>query len=221
MDPAAVWDALDPSEPPELRWIRAVQGGGEVVLLLGAFDPPTLAHLSLVHAAVRRTGAAGAFCLTKAILARPAGECLSPPRRLELLARIADEEGLGLAVANRGTYLDVGDAARRLGYEPQFVIGSDKLPKLEDPTFYPDGEAGVERTFARYRFLVVPRGARVERTDVVLLSPEDVFEEPRFGRLSATEVRERLKAGDAVDGCVPPIVARELARYTQGQIELR
>jgi nicotinic acid mononucleotide adenylyltransferase len=153
--------------------------------------------------------------MTKVLLARPPDELLPPEVRLGLLDEIASARGFGLAVANRGTYLEVGRALHAMGSEATFVIGSDKLAQLQDPSFYADAERGVEATFAELRFLVVPRpGAEIDRTDIRLLDPADVFTDPAETAISSTEVRRRIRAGDDVDAFVPPEVARGLGGYT-------
>lgn len=210
-----LFEELDPDGDPVFRWIREPEPRGRAALLLGAFDPPTRAHLAVARGARRAAGRPPAFCLTKVLLARE--ETLLPAvERLRLLDELAAETGSGLATANRGTYLEVARAARAADVHAVFVIGSDKLPQLADPAFYPDGEAGVEATFAEVRFLVVPRGVPVDRSDVEVLDAADAFDDPSVAEISATEVRERVRRGEDVGGLVPLTVARALRRYTDG-----
>lgn len=204
-----VWESLDPSGPPRLEWLRGVRG--RPVLLLGAFDPPTLAHVALATGAARETGQQGAFCLTKVLLDRTGPALLAPPRRLDLLLRLGAEHGLGVAVSNRGTYLDV---ARATGERPAFVIGSDKIAQLRDPRFYPDGAAGVAATFEAADFLVVPRAGVPVPPGMRALDPGRVFPSPHTASISASQVRERLATGAEVADLVPPVVADTLRGYT-------
>lgn len=209
-----LWNELDVDGPPTVVWGRSV-GGSRVVFLLGAFDPPTIAHVRLAVAGGRVSRVPAAFCLTKVLLARPTDVLLEPVHRLGLLDGLAEEHGLGLAVANRGTYLDVDRALRAASVDPTFVVGSDKLAQLEDPSFYPDGRRGVRATFSEVSFLVVPRpGSDVRRDDVRVLDATEVFADPVEATISSTEVRRRLRAGASVDGLVPPGVARGIGGYT-------
>jgi nicotinic acid mononucleotide adenylyltransferase len=195
-------------------WLRGVRGG-RCVVLLGAFDPPTRAHVAIARAAARAEGAPAVLCLTKQLLARPPGELLAPVDRLRLLDAVAAREGFGLVVANRGTYLDVGRALRSSGTAASFVVGSDKLEQLADPSFYADGESGVAATFSEFRFIVVPRpGHPAGRDDVRVMDARDVFEDDRFADISSTEVRRRVRRGEPVDAFVPPEVALGLGGYT-------
>ena len=182
------------------------------MVLLGAFDPPTLAHIEIVRAASRAMSAPGAFCFTRVLLARTDDALLPTETRAMLLDAIAERCRLGLVFANRGTYLDVARALRATGAEPTFVIGSDKLAQLADPSFYEDGSGGVDATFSELGLLVVPReGAAIDRGDVQVL---DVFDDPDITSISATEVRRRVRAGTSVSGLVPREVEVALEGYT-------
>jgi nicotinic acid mononucleotide adenylyltransferase len=183
--------------------------------LMGAFDPPTRAHVAVLSAAARSVDAPGAFCMTKVLLDRGDDELLTPRQRLRLLDVLSRSRGFGLVLANRGTYVDADRAMRASGIDATFVIGSDKLEQLADPSFYPDGERGVAATFAEVRLLVVPRpGAEVRRKDVIVLDPAEAFENQAETTISSTEVRRRVRAGESVDAFVPPEVAVGLGGYT-------
>lgn len=189
-------------------------------MLLGAFDPPTNAHVAIARAASEALGVPAAFCVTKVVLDRPDDRLLSSDDRLRVLDALADEEGLGLAEADRGTYLEVGRALRAQtpGMDVTFVVGSDKLSQLADPRFYPDGRAGVDATFREVRFVVVPRGRDpAMRPGLHVLPVDAVFDDPADAAISASEVRRRIRAGRPVAGLVPPVVARGLERYTAAE----
>ncbi len=208
------WEQLDPEGPPLVDWLLPVNGS-RIVVLLGAFDPPTNAHLAIAKAASPREDAVAVLGMTKVLLDRPGDLLLSIPARLTLIAAIAKEEGFGFFLANRGTYLDVARALAADDRDPTFVVGSDKLEQLEDPKFYATGDAGVSATFSEVRFLVVPRaGGVVSRADVQVMDPTEAFAGADEGEVSGTEVRRRLRIGEAVDELVPPAVALALQGYT-------
>lgn len=211
------WERLDPDGPPDAVWLRRPDND-RVVVLLGAFDPPTNAHIAVITAAARVEGAAGVLCLTKTLLARSADELLGAAARLRVLDSLARESNLGLAIANRGTYVDVAEAFRSSGCDASFVIGSDKLAQLEDPSFYPDAERGVARTFTEVAFLVVPRPEKTgDRRELRWLDPAEVFSDPDEQALSATEVRQRFRAGEDVRHLVPRTVGVALEGYTSAK----
>lgn len=209
------WTSLDVEDEPRVVWCRPPDDD-RVVLLLGAFDPPTRAHLSLAQGVARLVGVPGGFCLTKVLLDRPEESLLTPDGRLRLLDEVAGANGLALAISNRGTYLEVARVLASARTKASFVIGSDKLSQLADPSFYEDGERGVEATFSEVNFIVVPRsGFPVEREDVSVISPDDVFATREEMEISSTEVRRRLRTGLDIAMLVPPEVAVGLGGYTQ------
>lgn len=211
------WRSLDPGALPRVVWGREPRRR-DIVVLLGAFDPPTNAHLEILTGAAERSDAEGVLGLTKVRLARGSEVLLTDERRIEVLGAIAARCGFALAFANRGTYLDVDRALRADGYVPSFVVGSDKLSQLADPSFYPDGVRGVEATFSEVTFLVVPRaGAAVGRDDVDLLEPGVVFSDPAHRDLSATEIRRMIARGSYVGALVPPEVTAGIEGYTSAR----
>lgn len=209
--------SLDPGGPARIVWRRMVDGS-RVVVLLGAFDPPTVAHLAILDAASRSVGTPGAFGMTTVLLDRPSDELLDRDDRIRILDDIAERCGSGFLMANRGTYLEVHRALASEGMDPTFVVGSDKLVQVSDASFYPDGERGVASTFAEVRFVVIPRpGSSVNRDDVRVLDASEVFADPSHAALSASEVRRRARSGEPIDGLVPPEVAVGIGGYTADQ----
>jgi nicotinic acid mononucleotide adenylyltransferase len=153
--------------------------------------------------------------MTKVLLDRPDDVLLPISERIALLDAIAQDEGFGLFLANRGTYLDVERALSVDGRETAFVVGADKLEQLADPKFYTEGDAGVSATFSEVRFLVVPRsGGVISRTDVEVMDPAEAFAGAGGGDVSGTEVRRRMRVGEPIDELVPPAVALALRGYT-------
>jgi nicotinic acid mononucleotide adenylyltransferase len=208
------WERLDPDGPSQIDWLLPI-AANRIVVLLGAFDPPTNAHVAIVTAASKKVDADAVVGMTKVLLDRPDDRLLPIPERISLLAAITREEGLGFFLANRGTYLDVAQALAADGREAIFVVGSDKLEQLADPKFYADGDEGVSATFAEVKFLVVPRAGDVlSRTDVEVMDPAEAFAGAGEGDVSATEVRRRLRSGEPVDELVPQAVALALQGYT-------
>lgn len=212
-----IWDRLDPGGPPTVVWARPVNAD-RVALLLGAFDPPTNAHLAIARAAGHALHIPAAFCLTKVLLARGADRLLSIEDRIAALCAISERCGFGTAFANRGTYLEVGRALRSSGIEPTFVVGADKLEQLADPSFYPDGNAGVASTFEELDFVVVPRGdSNVRRAGMRTIDASHVFDNEDASAISASRVRALVRAGSSVDDLVPPEVALALRGYTSAR----
>ena len=208
------WEGLDPDGPSRVDWLLPVTAH-RLVVLLGAFDPPTNAHVAIARAASIKEDAVAVLGMTKILLDRPDDVFLSIPERIALVEAIARAEGFGFFLANRGTYLEVGRALAADGREAAFLVGDDKLEQLADPRFYSDGDAGVSAAFSEVRFLVVPRaGGVISRTDVEVMDPADVFAGAGDAGVSGTEVRRRLRMGEPIDQLVPPEVALALRGYT-------
>jgi nicotinic acid mononucleotide adenylyltransferase len=188
------------------------------MVLLGAFDPPTNAHVELLRAAAASEGASPAWGTTKVLLARPPSELFGIEERIVMLDEIAARLGFGLLFANRGTYLDVHRALRAAGFDATFLVGADKLAQLSDPAFYPDGERGVAATFDDVSFLVIPRD------DVPILAPgvrtleaPELFADGSLAELSASRVRRMVSEGSDVSHLVPPEVGLAIEGYTRAR----
>jgi nicotinic acid mononucleotide adenylyltransferase len=220
-DASALWTSLDTDGPPRVVWPRLPRAP-RVALLMGAFDPPTNAHLEIVSAAARLDGSAPVLCLTKVLLARPDDELLDRKLRTEILLELAGRLDAGLAFANRGTYLDVGRALRSDDIDASFVVGADKIAQLADPSFYEDGIEGVRATFDELRFIVVPRAdvdvaTVLPPADVRVLDTSDVFTDAATAHISSTVVRRLHRAGEPVSELVPPEVELALQGYTSAR----
>lgn len=183
-------------------------------VLLSAFDPPTNAHVDIVKTAAARRGGRGVLCLTEVLLARGDDRLLTDDDRLRVVEALAAAEDFGLHVSRHGTYLEVARELRNAGTTGTFVIGSDKLPQLLDPSFYPDGPAGVTATFREVDFLVVERPGPVPPGPYEVVMAAEAFSNPANASISATDVRRRVRAGRDVNALVPAVVANALEGYT-------
>lgn len=185
----------------------------KIGLFGGSFDPVHLGHLLVAQAACEEAGLERLYFI-------PAGQSpfkttttLSPAaERLRLLrlalagrtnCEIDDQEvrrgGVSYAIDT------VRDYARRFpGAELCWLIGADHvtpLPSWREP-----------QELARLlEFLVIPRPGQ----------PDAVFPPPFRGRMlkgfpvgiSASQIRERVKAGRPIDHLAPPAVAEAIRNY--------
>jgi nicotinic acid mononucleotide adenylyltransferase len=170
------------------------------VLLLGAFDPPTNAHVEILAQAATSHDREPAWGMTKVLLDRPAAGLFTVEERIELVDAIAERTGAAFAIADAGTYLEVDRTLKAQGIDATFLIGSDKLAQLRDPSFYDDGDRGVAATFDDVAFLVVERDEQ---------------------GLSATRVRDLVGRGMDVSALVPPEVAEALRLGGRGYTAAR
>ena len=214
-----------------------------LAVMPGAYNPPTLAHLALAHAAGGLGFERVFFSLGSRILDKTETG-LALEDRLALLVGLAgDEPGLGVVVQNRGLYAEMAEALRDAFpacEDLAFVVGMDKIPQLFDPRYYDDMPGSLATLFSRARFVVAPRGAEgrdaLERrlAEPAALPFAERFEwldfDPRWREQSATAVREELERGEHVDTLLPPAVAafvretgafREPDRYAARVARLR
>jgi nicotinate-nucleotide adenylyltransferase len=171
------------------------------VLYGGAFDPPHLGHVAVADAARKRFGVARLVVLVSEQPAHRAVHASAEDRLA--LARVAfPVDEVRLDPHPRTVELL---RAERFD-DPVFVVGADQFR-----SFLAWSEPGevLERT----RLAVATRpGFRREALDEVLQQlerPERVlFFEIEPNPAASTAVRARLSAGEALDGLVPPGVAR-------------
>lgn len=146
---------------------------GPILLLPGAFNPLTLAHLALAESAIQASGSNVLyFVLSTATINKEQTERASLIDRLLLLGLVAQREGfLGTLVTNRGLYVEQAEAATTIfqgAKDLRFVVGFDKIAQIFDPRYYSDKEVALKRLFALAQLLVAPRGSH-EASDVVTL----------------------------------------------------
>src|SRR5579875_3028929 len=177
---------LDPAAPPRACLLRAPRAGlGRAVgVLSGSFDPLTRAHAALAAAALRYGGLSSLLFLLSVHTVDKADRAVAalPDRALVLLRHVARRPRCGVAVCNRGLYVEQAEALAALlaacqppgpcgdGAVPPragegeeslalwFVVGFDKVVQIFDPRYYADRDAALRALFARAGLLVAPRG---------------------------------------------------------------
>jgi nicotinamide-nucleotide adenylyltransferase len=150
-----------------------------LVLLPGAFNPPTTAHLALAEASLRAIPDAQlSFTLGTTTINKEQIERATLLDRLLVLDQMARRVGnLGVMLTNRGLYVEQAAAARAAF--PQltdlyFVVGYDKIEQIFDARYYHDRDAALTALFALAKLLVAPRASH-EEADVnrLLNRPEN------------------------------------------------
>jgi nicotinate-nucleotide adenylyltransferase len=161
----------------------------------GAFDPPHNGHVALARTDLERLGLEHLHVTV--VVAPGHKETVAPAEyRLEL-ARLAFA---GLGVVEPELYEYTVDALEAYGYEdPVFLIGADELADF--PTW-----KKPERVLELARLGVATRpGYQPEVT-----SPRiEIFELEPYP-VSSSEIRERVRRGESIEGLVPDAVARRI-----------
>ena len=220
---AAALAGLDPAAPPRALLLRSPRGGlgQRVGVLPGSFDPLTLAHSALARAALRHGRLDSLLFLLSVHTVDKVdrGYAALPDRALVLQRYVARRPRCGVAVCNRGLYVEEAQALVPLlpgDAELWFVVGHDKIVQVFDPRYYADRAAALEELFRLARFLVAPRAASEHTALAALLArPENrpyatrvrsLPLAPAYRDQSASTVRAALATGGNVDHLVPPQV---------------
>ncbi len=150
----------------------------------GSFDPPTVAHLAVAHAAHDHiAGSCIEWVVSRHALGKQANEHgPSLEDRLDVLhAAAAEHEWLTVTLTEHRFIADIAQ-----GYHA-VVVGADKWRQVIDPIWYRDAEDCAQMRARLPRVLVVPR-ADDDLRDVA--EGIELLEIPHgFRRVSATAAR--------------------------------
>jgi len=198
---------------------RAAGGDGalnSIAVLSGSFNPFTRGHEALVTTA-RREGVGAALLVlpVRAIDKEGVARAALVDRALVLLQWAARHEGAGVALVNRGLYLEQAAllAAQYPSSAITFLVGYDKVEQIFDARYYADRDAAVEALFRLATLRVAPRQGRGHDALDALLQREEnrrfaahvtpLALEADVDALSSTTVREAAHAGSSWEPLVP------------------
>jgi nicotinic acid mononucleotide adenylyltransferase len=234
---------------PRLMWLRAVEqqlqcqsepalhvlrpltrDPATIAALSGSFNPLTRGHEALVTAA--RQEGMGAVLLVlpvRAIDKEGVARAALVDRALVLLQWAAWHGGTGVALVNRGLYLEQAAllAAQYPSSAITFLVGYDKVEQIFDPRYYTDRDAALETLFGLATLRVAPRQGRGKDALDALLQREEnrrfaahvtpLTLEADVEALSSTTVREAARAGQPWQALVPvetAVFLREALPYS-------
>jgi nicotinate-nucleotide adenylyltransferase len=210
---------------PDWRWVRRAPAGlragdpqPRLGVLGGTFNPVTRAHLALADAARREFALGEVVFVLPATLPHRAPEETTVEDRLALLqAALAVHDYFSLAVCSRGLFLDIATALAP-NYPPDtrlyFLTGSDAAARILGWN-YAEPEQSLAEMFARFDLIVAERAGQAA---LPAAAPRAAFRgqihtlrlPAEVQKISASEVRERLRAGLPVEELVPPQVAEAI-----------
>lgn len=212
---------------PELRWLRRAPrglrpGGAQPRLgvLGGTFNPVTRAHLALAEAAAQEFSLGEVlFVLPTELPHRAPGEVTVEERLALLVAALDPHERFSLALCSHGLFLDMARALAphyAAGTKVYFLVGSDAAERILGWD-YAEPDKTLKEMFARFDLIVCARAGRLSLPQDARLAPFGGQIHPLalpadVQGISATEVRERLRAGQPIDDLVPAAVAEVLRR---------
>jgi nicotinic acid mononucleotide adenylyltransferase len=187
-----------------------------VAVLAGSFNPLTRGHTALVEAA-RREGSDAVVLLLplRAIDKEGITRAAAIDRALVLLEWARRRSGVGVALVNRGLYVEQAALLREHlpSSEVVFVVGHDKIVQVFDPRYYDEREQALEELFRLAAFRVAPRlGQSAAELRALLSAPENapyasgvvpLALDTDVDALSSTLVREAIRRGEPWEDHVP------------------
>jgi nicotinic acid mononucleotide adenylyltransferase len=220
----AVEQQLQRQSEPALHVLRPLtQAPATIAVLSGSFNPLTRGHEALVAAAWREDVDAVLLVLpVRAIDKEGVVRAALVDRALVLLQWAARYGGAGVALVNRGLYLEQAAllAAQYPSSAITFLVGYDKVEQIFDPRYYTDRDAALEALFGLATLRVAPRQGRGKDALDALLQREEnrrfaahvtpLMLEADVDALSSTSVREAARAGQPWQALVPVETAQFL-----------
>lgn len=193
---------------------RGALDARRVAMLPAAWNPPTLAHLALAHAALEF--ADEVLLVLPRVFPHKEFEHAGFDLRLEWLRRIAAARaGLGVGVTEGGLFLDMARALRSADSNVKqiyVVCGRDAAERFLRWPY--ESEPGAIEQLQEFSLLVAPRGVASTPTDGV--PPEMTHAsihtlnlDSNLLNVSSTEVRKRIGQGEPWIHLVPHEIAGE------------
>ncbi len=189
-----------------------VLGGAaaSVALLPGAWNPPTLAHLALARAALNWADRT-VFVLPRRFPHKEFEDVPAAERLLWLGTLAKSEPRFSVALSDGGLFIEMAREARACGASRVFLVcGSDAAERIAGWDYGPDDS--IELQLDEYELLVAPRGGIY--APPAHLSPRihalDLG--PEWCDVSSSEVRRRIRVGEAWLDLVPGEIAELVAR---------
>ena len=207
---------------------RAPISEGRLGIFSSSFNPPTIAHVELIRQASKAFSLDATLALSgNANADKLSYDCPLEDRVAMMELAFSGDARTSIGLSSHAFYVDMIDPLECIygaRTDLHFIVGFDTFERVVDPGdqytsryhrgFSSRGQA-LEYLFERSSFIVAARGGVGLDTIELLLEREQVVPQDRvlyldfpsdLGELSATEVRNRRRAGEAIDGLVPPAV---------------
>lgn len=185
-----------------------------IILFGGAFDPPHFGHHNIARSLLEQKIADEVWYVPAKM--HPFNKPMSPaPHRLSMLKLIVDDprvkiemyeqERKGVSFSHETLdYL----AAKYPQHTFSWIVGSDRLPDFHT---WVDGRGNDYKDMLKaYRFYVYPRQGFPFKPLYENMMPLKNLPEWTY---SSTEVREKVKKGESIEGLVDPAVAAYIEKH--------
>lgn len=190
-----------------MEFFRRVAGRpSDLCVFPGSFNPPTVAHLALAHAALDFADEV-VFVLPRNFPHKDFSGASFEDRVEMLQAAIASEDRFSIAASAGGLFVEIAAECREAYGEhiqPSFLCGTDAAQRVAGWDYRGSGDfADMMRQFD---LLVAERGRSFALPHRRLELPES------YTHVSATEVRERIARGEPWETLVPPAIYEHVRR---------
>jgi nicotinate (nicotinamide) nucleotide adenylyltransferase len=172
----------------------------------GAWNPPTVAHLEIARAALRRVDEV--IWVIPRSLPHKGWQGASFEERCQMIRAIAaGERGFAAAISDGGLYVEIAGEAReafRAGVEIGIVCGRDAAERIETWDY---GKAGVFEDMVReFRLLVAARAGEYTPGPANGGRIHTLETETCLDDVSSSEVRRRIRTGASWRRLVPEAI---------------
>jgi nicotinate (nicotinamide) nucleotide adenylyltransferase len=176
----------------------------------GTYNPPTRAHLALAKAALLETDEV-VFVIPR-MFPHKSFEGASFDQRISMLCRLsATDPRFSVAATEGGLFLDI---ARELSaaYDPcpalRFLCGRDAAERIVNWDYgHPEA---VPNMLAEFELLVAARNGEYDPPPEIAHRIRVLPLEQDYGKISATEVRRRIRQGLPWEHLVPEVIAADV-----------
>jgi nicotinate-nucleotide adenylyltransferase len=184
-------------------------------ILPGTFNPLTIAHLALAHAAAPHVDEI-VFVLPRQLPHKPFSGASFEQRIAMLKAALRDEPACSIATSDGGLFLDIGVECRTAyGENAQltFLCGRDAAERIA--TWDYGGRGSFEALLTQFNLLVASRCGEYEPPPGSAHAVRALQLNGHFDHVSSSEIRERIARGEGWKHLVPPAL-REAAEEIYG-----
>jgi nicotinate-nucleotide adenylyltransferase len=180
-------------------------------ILAGAFNPPTCAHLAMAEAALGVVDEV-LFVLPRVFPHKEYSGATLDARVEMLRAALDGHPRFSLATTDAGLFIDIArDAREHYGNEVElyFLCGRDAAERIVNWD-YGAGE-GIREQLEMFSLLVASRGGVYEPPSEIRHRVRSIALPDGLDEVSSSEVRRRIRSGEAWQDLAPEAVVRVIA----------
>jgi len=174
----------------------------KVGILAGSFNPPTVAHLDLALAASERVDLI--VCVVPRVFPHKDFSGATLAQRVAMLDAAGLAAPHAIAASEQGLFIDIARECREhygAAVELAFICGRDAAERILGWDY---GRQGVvEEMMAEFELLVAPRGGHFSPPEKFRHRIHALALAPGHEMVSSSEVRARIRKGDAWEHLVP------------------